>query len=65
MVIDITGPMGNAFYLLGVAQKLMKDKEWPQSEQQEVLDKMKSGDYTNLCSVLEETFGDEVLLARN
>ena len=62
MLIDISGPQGNAFYLLGVAQKLMKSKGFTQSEQQDVLDEMKSGDYADLCSVFEQTFCDEVEL---
>ena len=53
--IDLTGPDGNAFVLIGIAGKLAKqlgmDKNKIQTE-------MMSGDYENLLSVMEREFGD-------
>ena len=59
--IDLTGPDGNAFYLLGVAadwaKQLGKDVDV-------ILDEMKSGDYENLVTVFDREFGDLVTLLR-
>jgi len=62
ITIDLSGPQGNAFYLLGTAQKIMKQKGFTDEMQNDVLDEMKSGDYDNLCSVFEQTFCDDVEL---
>jgi len=59
--IDLTGPQGNAFYILGMAQKLCHslDKDYGDIKQ-----RMKSGDYENLISVFDEEFGEYVTLYR-
>ena len=62
ITIDLSGPQGNAFYLLGTAQKIMKQKGFTDEMQNDVLDETKSGDYDNLCSVFEQTFCDDVEL---
>lgn len=62
ITIDLSGPQGNAFYILGVADKLMKQKGFTEDMKKDVLDEMKSGDYDNLCSVFEQTFCDDVEL---
>lgn len=62
IVIDRESPQGNAFYILGVAQRLMKQKGYTAEEQENVLSEMKSGDYDDLCSVFEQTFCDDVEL---
>ena len=57
--IDLSGPQGNAFYLLGTAQtwgkKLGLDTD-------AILADMKSGDYEHLLEVFEEHFGMVVTL---
>jgi hypothetical protein len=59
--IDLTGPDGNAFVLLGIAsrlaRKLGKDKAKIQAD-------MTSGDYENLLSVMEREFGDYIVMYR-
>ena len=59
--IDLTGPDGNAFVLIGIAGKLAKqlgmDKNKIQTE-------MMSGDYENLLSVMEREFGDLIVMYR-
>lgn len=59
--IDLTGPQGNAFCLLGyaaqLADQLGKDKEAIRNE-------MKLGDYENLVSVFDREFGEYVTLYR-
>ena len=59
--IDLTGPDGNAFVLIGTASKLAKqlglDGKKIQSE-------MTSGDYENLINVFDKHFGEFVTLYR-
>ena len=59
--IDLTGPQGNAFFLLGTASRLAdqlgKDKA-------DIIKRMQSGDYENLLQVFEEEFGDFVTMER-
>jgi len=60
-VIDLTGPAGNAFNLMGVAQNLARQLDW---NAEEIITEMKSGDYENLISVFDKYFGDYVILER-
>jgi hypothetical protein len=60
-VIDLTGPQGNAFFLLGTAQKWAKQLGFNVDA---VLDEMQSGDYENLVQVFDSYFGDYVILER-
>ena len=59
--IDLTGPNGNAFYLLGTANNLAKqlglDGKVIQSE-------MMKGDYEHLVNTFDKHFGDFVTLYR-
>ena len=59
--IDLTGPDGNAFVLIGTASRLAKqlglDGKAIQSE-------MMSGDYENLINVFDKHFGEFVTLYR-
>lgn len=59
--IDLTGPQGNAFFLLGTAKKLAGQlgKDW-----EDINKRMRSGDYESLLKVFEEEFGDYVLMYR-
>ena len=60
-VIDLTGPDGNAFVLLGIAKGLCKQLE---IEDDIILDDMKSGDYEQLIETFDNYFGDLVDLER-
>ena len=59
--IDLTGPDGNVFVLIGKASNLAKqlglDKDAIQKE-------MMSGDYEHLVSVFDKHFGEFVTLYR-
>lgn len=59
--IDLTGPDGNAFCLIGTARKLALKlgKNWD-----DIGKRMKSGDYDNLLKVFEEEFGAYVVMYR-
>ena len=61
MEIDLTGPQGNAFFLLGTATRLARQLDL---NEYEVLNEMKSGDYENLLQVFDSYFGDFVTLYR-
>jgi hypothetical protein len=59
--IDLTGPHGNAFYLLGLASKLANKSNINFNE---IKEEMTSGDYENLLSVFDNYFGDYVIMYR-
>ena len=59
--IDLTGPDGNAFVLLGLAQRLCKRLG---KDSTAVLDLMQSGDYENLLQVFDREFGNVVTMYR-
>jgi hypothetical protein len=59
--IDLTGPQGNAFFLLGTASNFAKQLG---IDSKPILDEMKSGDYENLVQVFDRHFGSFVTLYR-
>tara|TARA_R110000751_G_scaffold50463_2_gene111479 strand:+ start:585 stop:800 length:216 start_codon:yes stop_codon:yes gene_type:complete len=61
IVIDLTGPDGNAFALMGYARRLAKQLGL---DSEEIISNMTSGDYENLLEVFEENFGEFVILER-
>ena len=61
ITIDLTGPQGNAFYLLGTANNLAKQLGL---NGKEIMEEMKSSDYENLLQVFDKNFGDIVTLYR-
>ena len=62
--IDLTGPDGNAFVLLGNAKKLAKMLHYNETETEELLNDMRSGDYEHLVEVFDKHFGEIVDLLR-
>ena len=61
IVIDLTGPDGNAFALMGYAKKFAKQLGL---DSEEIISNMTSGDYENLLEVFDENFGAFVILER-
>jgi hypothetical protein len=59
--IDLTGPQGNAFFLLGTASNLAKQLGL---DGKEIQAEMMKGDYENLLQVFDSYFGDFVVLYR-
>lgn len=59
--IDLTGPEGNVFVLLGYAKQFAQQLG---IDHKEVQAKMMSGDYENAVNVFDEYFGDYVILYR-
>lgn len=60
-LIDLQGPRGNAFVLLGIAEEYARrlDMDFDSIESE-----MKSGDYENLIEVFDKYFGDFIDLQR-
>ena len=59
--IDLTGPDGNAFVLIGMARGWAKQMGLNASE---ISAEMMSGDYEHLLSVMEKHFGDHIIMYR-
>jgi hypothetical protein len=59
--IDLTGPQGNVFFLIGTAKNLAKQLGMDSSSVQK---EMMSGDYENAVNVFDKYFGNFVTLYR-
>jgi hypothetical protein len=59
--IDLTGPDGNAFVLLGTAQRLARELGL---DDKNIVDEMKAGDYEHLVATFDKHFGHIVTLYR-
>ena len=60
-VIDLHGPNGNAFALMGYADDFLRQMG-RRHEFNAMRSEMMSGDYENLVRIFEENFGDYVEL---
>ena len=65
IVIDLDGPDGNAFVLLGTAKRLAKQLCYNKTETDSMLADMRSSDYEHLLKVFDKHFGDFVILERS
>ena len=61
IVIDLTGPDGNAFVLMGMAKQYAKQLGIDASK---IINDMRSGDYEHLVQVFDDAFGEFVILER-
>ena len=61
VVIDLTGPEGNAFVLLGYAKQYAKQLKF---DDKKIINEMMSGDYEELLKTFDRYFGDYVILER-
>lgn len=59
--IDISGPAGNAFCIMGYARQYAKQLNM---DPKPIIEEMMSGDYENLLEVFDKNFGDYVDLVR-
>ncbi len=59
--IDLTGPDGNAFVLMGTAKNLAKQLGL---DGEMITKEMMMGDYENLLEVMEHYFGDYIIMYR-
>jgi hypothetical protein len=60
-IIDLTGPQGNAFYLLAQADRYARQLG---IDSNTVINQMNASDYENLVQVFDRYFGDYVILER-
>jgi hypothetical protein len=61
IVIDLTGPDGNAFALMAYASRFAKQLG---RDDKAIREEMMSGDYENLLEVFDREFGTFVVLER-
>ena len=61
IVIDLTGPEGNAFSLMARATEFAKQLGFDGAS---IVEEMTSGDYENLIMVFDKYFGNYVVLER-
>ena len=64
IVIDLTGPDGNAFALLAYASKFGKQLGWDRDEIEIILREMRNSDYENLINTFDKYFGKFVILEK-
>ena len=62
--INLSGPNGNAFCILGYVSTLGEMLGMEENEMQSIRDEMISSDYDNLISVFVKHFGDLVIIYR-
>jgi hypothetical protein len=64
VVFDLTGPQGNAFFLLGQVKSIGEYRGFCATQIKNICDEMTSCDYENLVSVFDNYFGDYIILER-
>jgi len=54
--VKLIGTDGNAFAVMGVVTRAMKEAGWTEEERDEVLAEMMAGDYKDLLCVVMDVF---------
>jgi hypothetical protein len=62
--IDLKGPNGNAFILLGLVESLGKQLSFPKEVISDIKKVMMMGSYEDLIKTFDIWFGDHVILYR-
>ena len=62
--VDLTGPQGNAYCLLGLADNLSRQLGYSDFKRECILDEMRLTDYEGLLYTLDREFGSVVTLWR-
>jgi hypothetical protein len=62
--IDLNGPEGNAFYLMGMADNFAKQLSWTKEQRTKLRVDLTFSDYENLINTFDKHFGDFVILYR-
>lgn len=57
LVVDLRGPEGNAYMLIGLAERLGKTLGFSPDEREDIQIRLKSKDYNHLVHVMEHYFG--------
>ena len=63
IIIDLTGPDGNAFALMAYAKRFATQLGW-KDRGSALIEDMMSGDYEHLLEVFDNAFGEYVILER-
>ena len=63
--IDLSGPEGNAFVILGYVKSLGTKLGMSEKRMAEIRAEMMSGDYENLINVFDREFGNHVIMYGN
>jgi hypothetical protein len=63
IIIDLTGPDGNAFALMAYAKRFATQLGW-NDKGSALIEDMMSGDYEHLLEVFDNAFGQFVILER-
>ena len=63
-VIDLTGPQGNAFVLLGYAKQFARQLKFDSELKDKIIDEMTQSDYEHLVETFDKYFGEFVILER-
>lgn len=63
IIIDLTGPDGNAFALMALAKRFATQLGW-KDRGSALIEDMMSGDYEHLLQVFDNAFGEYVILER-
>ena len=64
VVIDLTGPQGNAFVLLGYAKQFARQLKFDSELKDKIIDEMTQSDYEHLVETFDKYFGEFVILER-
>ena len=59
-VIDLRGPQGNAFAMIGIARDLGKKLGWTKEKIEGLTRDMMSSDYDHLIEIFDDHFGEMV-----
>ena len=63
IIIDLTGPDGNAFALMGYAKRFATQLGW-KDKGAALINEMMEDDYEHLLEVFDNAFGEFVILER-
>ena len=63
-VIDLTGPQGNAFVLLGYGKQFARQLKFDSELKDKIIDEMTQSDYEHLVETFDKYFGEFVILER-
>ena len=63
IVIDLTGPDGNAYALMAYAKRFATQLKW-EDKGAALINEMMEGDYEHLLEVFDNAFGEFVILER-
>ena len=61
-IVNLDGPDGNAFNLIGLAIRIMRDSRMSEEEIGPIVKEMQSGDYKNLVMTFDNYFKSSVIL---